>query len=244
MKQRILHVIDHTGSGGAQVVIHYLVHALKERFSFAVAVLGEVGQFSGAYESLGIPVFKLGNRGGRWNPLPVAGLVGLIRRERFDLVHTHLFKANILGTIAARWVGSRTILHDHCGIYPQTLLKYCFSNRLVRDSYIYAHRYALSQCDRVLVLTPRDAGSYLKFYSLDPCKITVLPNAVDLNEFNLPAGHRGGTSLRQELGLSANARLVVMVGRLHPMKDWLTFLQVAQQVRQQSDQSCGFLVVG
>src|SRR2546425_8357643 len=234
MKQRILHVIDHTGSGGAQVVIHYLVRALKDRFSFAVAVLGEVGQFSDAYESLGIPVFTLGNRGGRWNPLPVVGLVGLIRRERFALVHTQLFKSHILGTIAAKWAGSRIILHDQSGVYPQDLLKYCFSNGLISRSYIYAYRYALNQCDRVLVLTSRDLRSYLKFYPLDPQKITVLPNAVDLNEFSPSAEQRGDRSLRQELGLSVNTRLIVMVARLHPMKDWLTFLQVAQQVRQQS----------
>src|SRR2546429_3066942 len=125
MKQRILHVIDHTNSGGAQVVIHYLVRALKESFSFAIAVLGVAGQFSDAYESLGIPVFTLGHRGGRWNPLPIVRLADIIRRERFDLVHTHLFKASILGTVASKWVGSRTILHDHSGVYPQALLKYC-----------------------------------------------------------------------------------------------------------------------
>ncbi|MEI8167630.1 MAG: hypothetical protein WCG26_14705, partial [Chloroflexales bacterium] len=39
-KQRILHVIDHTGAGGAQAVLHDLIRTLKDRYTFGVAVLG------------------------------------------------------------------------------------------------------------------------------------------------------------------------------------------------------------
>ncbi len=243
MKHRVLHVIDHTGRGGAQVAIRHILYTLKNQFSFAIAVLGNSGLYSHAYETLGIPVYTLGRQGNRWNPSPVVGLINTIRRERFDLVHTHLLKANILGTVAASWTGSRTILQDHSGVYPQTL-KYHVSNGLVRNSYLYAYRYALSQCDQVLVPTQEDIRSYLEFYSIDLHKITVSPYGVDFDEFSSPTKHQGGGSLHQELGLSAETDLVVMVGRLDPKKDWLTFLQVAHQVQQQSDQLCAFLIVG
>jgi glycosyltransferase involved in cell wall biosynthesis len=243
MMQRVLHVIDHTDSGGAQVVVLNLLRALKDSFSFEVAVLGQSGQFSPEYELLGIPVFTLGNGAGHWNPKPVTSLIHTIRRGRFDLVHTHLFKSNILGTVAAGWVGTNTILHDHIGVYPHTL-KYHFPNTLSIHSYMYAYRYALSQCDRVLVLTPKDVRSYLDFYSLDSDKTTLLPNGVDLTMFSVSTERRGGNCLRQELGLGAESTLVIMVGRLDPVKDWMTFLRVSRQVQQQSDQSCGFLIVG
>ncbi len=243
MKHRVLHVIDHTGRGGAQVAIRHILYTLKDQFSFAIAVLGNSGLYSHAYETLGIPVYTLGRQGNRWNPSPVVGLINTIRRERFDLIHTHLLKANILGTVVASWTGSRTILQDHSGVYPHTL-KYHVSNGLVRNSYIYAYRYALSQCDQVLVPTQEDIRSYLELYAIDLHKITVSPYGVDFDEFSSPTKHQGGGSLHQELGLSADADLVVMVGRLDPKKDWLTFLQVAHQVQQQSDHSCGFLIVG
>jgi glycosyltransferase involved in cell wall biosynthesis len=35
-----------------------------------------------------------------------------------------------------------------------------------------------------------------------------------------------------------------MVGRLHPIKDWMTFLKVAKFVEERSGPSCAFLVVG
>lgn len=243
MKHRVLHVIDHTGNGGAQVVLRNIVRSLKNQFSFAIAVLGNPGKYSDMYEALGIRVLTFANQGSRWNPSSFGRLFDTIRRDRFDLVHTHLLKASILGTIAARWTGRRAIVHDHSGVYPQTL-KYHISNGLVRHSYIYAYRYAVSQCDRLLVLTQGDVRSYLDLYGIDPHKITVLPNGVDLVEFSPPATHQKGGALRQELGLSAHTHLVVMVGRLDPKKDWMTFLQVAQQVQQESDHSCAFLIVG
>lgn len=241
MKPRVLHVIDHTGSGGAQVVIRYIVQALKERLSFAVAVLGRSGEFSAAYRALGIPVYELG--GSRWDPSPVMGLVQTIRHDRYDLVHTHLFKSNILGTIAAKLTGCRTILHDHTGVHPQTLKLY-FPNGLLRHGYLCAYRFVLGYCDRAIVLTSATRQTYLQHYRVDPQKITVLPNAIDIHQFSQTNGHRRDGSLRAELGLSADTTLVIMVGRLEPQKDWWTFLEVSRQAKQASGHRCAFLVVG
>ena len=36
----------------------------------------------------------------------------------------------------------------------------------------------------------------------------------------------------------------MMVARLDPQKDWITFLETARLVQEQMDQCCGFLVVG
>jgi glycosyltransferase involved in cell wall biosynthesis len=243
MEQRIMHVIDHTGPGGAQVLLGQLLAALKGRFSFYVAVLGQSGHFSEVYRTLEIPLFELGSRGGKWSPLPVFRLADAIRRERISLLHTWLFKSHILGSLAARWTGKRLILHDHTGIYPQSLEHY-FHHPFVRGLYYRLYRSALKQCTRALVLTPEDARRYSDFFSLPPQKLTVLPNGLDLARFKFPHGLEGDPSLRQELGLSREIKLVIMVGRLSPEKDWLTFLRVAQRVQQRFEQPCGFLVVG
>jgi hypothetical protein len=78
-KYHLLHVIDHTSSGGAQVVVRYILSALKDRYSFSVAVLGESGGFSQTYRELGVPVLELGNRGSRWNPSSVVSLSRVVR---------------------------------------------------------------------------------------------------------------------------------------------------------------------
>jgi glycosyltransferase involved in cell wall biosynthesis len=237
---RVLHVIDHTADGGAQVVVHQLVRELRGRFDFAVAVLGRSGRFSQVYDALGIPVFALAAKGSRWNPLSIVSLVDVIRQKKFDLVHTHLFKANIIGTIAAKWTGVRTILHDHWGVYPETL-SYHIPNRVMSCIYIEMYRYALRMCDRALVLTEENLRSYLKRYSLEASKITVLPNSVDLSHFTSV----DMVLIREQLDLPPETRLVVMIARLELEKDWLTFLQVARRVRAKvGRQRCAFLIVG
>jgi glycosyltransferase involved in cell wall biosynthesis len=237
MKQRVLHVIDHTGSGGAQVVAGYLLRALRDRYSCGVAVLGAAGHFSDDYARLGVPVTHLGSAGGRWNPLSISKLVEVIKRGRYDLVHTHLFKSNILGIVAARMAGARSILHDHTGVYPQSLEQY-FANPLLRHSYYAAHRRALGWCDRAIVLTPQMQGAYVRHYPAHARKVAVVPNAVDSSAgVTGPAG-----DVRAELGLPAGTRLVAMVGRLDPEKDWDTFLTTAQLVRRQA--GCAFLAIG
>src|SRR5690349_17957708 len=99
MKPRILHVIDHTGSGGAQVALLNILRSLNDQFSFSVAVLGKAGYFSNEYRKTGIEVFELGKGRGRWNPMTVIDLSKLIKDQNVQLVHAHLYKAYILGTL-------------------------------------------------------------------------------------------------------------------------------------------------
>jgi glycosyltransferase involved in cell wall biosynthesis len=240
---RVLHVVDHTGDGGAQIVIRDLIRVLRDRFTFGVAILGRSDRFSDDYEALGVPVYKLGGRYGRWNPSPMLALMDVIRQKDYDLIHTQLLKSNILGTLAANLTGRKIILHDHIGIYPQSLSNY-FSNSLVRSSYLKAYRYALTSCKRVIVLTPATQEVYAQYYSVAAQKIAVVPNGVDLQRFRPLPEDELSHVVRDELGLPAATRLVLMIGRLEPEKDWWTFLEVAQRVRQLTSVPCAFLIVG
>lgn len=245
MKPRILHVIDHTGPGGAQVMLAYLIRTLQSEFTFAMAVLGQSGRYTDACRALGTPVYELGARLGRWNPWPARKLFEIVHRERYDLIHTHLFKSQLAGTFAAMRTESKTILHEQCGVSPHSLEQFSFfSNTLTRHAYFWVYRYLLRHCDRVLVLTPQMARSYSDLYSLEPARITVLPNAVDISQFNEPGSQRIGGSIREELGLPDETKLVLMIGRLEPEKDWWTFLRVAEQVEQRVSFRTAFLVVG
>lgn len=242
MTARILHVIDHTGPGGAQVVVYNLLRALCDRFSFGVAVLGEAGSYSAEYRALGVPVYELGRGHSRWNPASLTALIRCVRAEQFDLVHTHLFKSAVLGALAARWTARRCVLHDHTGVYPDSLEVY-IPNRLARRLYLLAYRGALKVCQQVLVLTPGMLQAYAQTYPADRRKFMLLPNAIDVDRADKIDALQG-RSIREELGLPPAAKLIVMVGRLEYEKDVKTFLRVAQQVALNASTAYAFLIAG
>ena len=241
-----MHVLDQTGDGGAQLVIYQLIDSLKDLYSFSVVNLGLKGQFSEKYRSLGIPVFEMGNYLNRWEVFSSVGLFRLIREEHPDILHTHLFKSNILGVYAARFLHRKAILHDHTGVYPQNLTYYAhyIPKGLTRRLYLSAYQKSILWSAKVIVLTPQMRDAYKDFYSLNGEKIMVLPNAVDIGLIDQGGISNGEIAIRDELGVQEGTKLIVMVGRLDPEKDWNTFLEVADRLKNQIDLPIAFLVVG
>jgi glycosyltransferase involved in cell wall biosynthesis len=156
-----------------------------------------------------------------------------------QLVHAHLFKSNILASLAAWLAGVPCLLHDHSGMDADGL-KFYFPNAISRFLYSSAYLIALKVSASVLVLTPQMRTATLHHYHLPPAKVTVLPNAIDLERSI--SGMEVRQSLRDELELSASSQLIVMVGRMAPEKDWSTFIEIASYftVRHQY----AFLAVG
>jgi len=70
---------------------------------------------------------------------------------------------------------------------------------------------------------------------------TVIPNGFDVQLFAPSPDSR--RSLRKELEVGENNRLVGIVGRFHPMKDHLTFIRAATSVLKRHPE-CRFVMVG
>jgi glycosyltransferase involved in cell wall biosynthesis len=151
----------------------------------------------------------------------------LIRREKPDLIHAHLFKSMIFAALAAKLAGIPCVLHDHSGL-DQDSLRFYFPNSVDRWLYALAFQQAIRFSVRLLGLTPEICSAYVKHFKIPPTKVEVIPNAVNLDRFQ-PADPAVGIPLRVELGLADLCRIIVMVGRLAPEKDWQTFLQVARR---------------
>lgn len=224
-RPRVTHVIDTSLPGGAQVQLANLLRGLGQAFEFSVLVLGRRGPFSETWQDLGARVVTMGKAGSRWGLESWQPLVRWLKQERPDLVHTHLFKSNILGAMAARQARLPFIIHDHSGLDRPGLAFY-FPNPITRLLYGMAYQRSLAGCRKLLTLTESMRQNVLKAWTIDQSKVAVLPNCIDLEEF-LAQARTPVSDIRQELGLPQGTPLVSMVGRLAPEKDWTTFLQVA-----------------
>jgi glycosyltransferase involved in cell wall biosynthesis len=246
MKPRVLLVIDHSDSGGAQAVVGQIVRVLGRTISFSIAVLGRPGIYAHTYQAQGVPVKHLAGWAGKWDGTPLPRLVGMIRSSQIDIVQTFLFKSHILGTMAARWTGRVAIIHDQSAINPDSLrehLGHYFPSSFARRAYARAFGRAVAWCERILVQTPEEHAKVSRYYVVPTHKIVVLPNPVDVQALS-QAGRDRREPVRLQLGLPPEARVVLMVGRLAPEKDCFTFLRVAEQLQQGGARPCQFLLAG
>ncbi|MCP9951512.1 glycosyltransferase [Actinomadura madurae] len=106
---RVLHVITGLEHGGAERQLALLLRHLP--VACEVATLTRTGTLGAEIRRSGVPVHEIGMRGNR-DLAALPRLARLIRRGRYDVVHTHLYRACVYGRIAAR-MARRAPRHRH-----------------------------------------------------------------------------------------------------------------------------------
>lgn len=131
---RVLSVIGQLNVGGAETYLSRIAHAVRRHnIDMEVCAIDRVGRRIIDLEEAGVIVHgtPFDRRTRQSNTLTLLQVVEsirrLVRRGRFDLVHTYLFWADIFGVTGARLAGCRRIIigrralhpwiHDHKALY-------------------------------------------------------------------------------------------------------------------------------
>ena len=236
-KYRILHVIDHLGSGGAQEAVCQIVkYGQKQRFQMEVVSLHGFGHYWEVLRSWGVPVYTLAPHGFARAAIPFIflRLFRLLGRNRYDVVHTHLIGANVLAApLAALYRVPVRLTHDqtHDDVRYRSFIHLGLDTLANRLNH---HVIAVSSSIRTFLCQEEGVSTQ---------KISVIYNSVDLQRFspnNDPTAKEQG---RRKLGLPADALVVGGVGRLHYQKNFPLFLAVAAEVCSQFPQAI-FVIAG
>jgi glycosyltransferase involved in cell wall biosynthesis len=236
-KYRILHVIDHLGSGGAQEAVCQLVkYGQTERFQSEVVALHGFGHYWEVLRSWGVPVRTLVPQSFARAAIPLIflRLFRLLARNRYDVVHTHLIGANVLGApLAALYRVPVRFTHDQ-------------TRDDVRD-YSFIHRWLDALANRLnhhVIAVSSSIRTFLCRKERIPAnKISVIYNSVDLLRFSPRSDPSAREEARQKWDLPAAALLVGGVGRLHYQKNFPLFLEVAAEVCSRIPQA-RFVIAG
>ncbi len=170
-------------------------------------------------------------------------LVGILRRERPAILHTHTAKAGTVGRIAAILAGRsrpRVIVHTFHG----HVLEGYFSP--LRSAFFRAVERILARfTTRLIVVSEEVKRDLIRLRIADRDRIEVVPLGFDLEPLVVSDADRMRLreSLRSELSIPLDRRVVTFVGRIVPIKRVDRFLAVARRLRERRD-DVHFLIVG
>lgn len=110
MKLKVLYIIWSLGLGGAERVVINLAKGLdKTKFNPLICCLNDKGIFAQELEKEGIKVLEL-KKTWKFDFTVIKKLTAIIKENRIDIVHTHLWGANFWGRIAAQKAGVPVIV--------------------------------------------------------------------------------------------------------------------------------------
>jgi glycosyltransferase involved in cell wall biosynthesis len=227
---RILQVIDGMNIGGAEVLLVDLVRSLREAGHNVQVAYSSAGPMAARLAQMDVPLTQL-PRLARVDPFLLLRLMRLMRREKPDLVHTHLFKSDLHGRLAARWTGVPVVIstaHNNDSWAKRAPL-----------GWLYGRTARLA--DRIIAVSDEVRAYQIKYTFVPPEKIVTIDNGVDLRRFE--GQDAAARALRAEFGIAPDAPLIGIIGRLSLQKDHVTFLQAAAQIRAVLP-SARFLAVG
>lgn len=171
MPRRVLHLISTAEGHGAQTQLADLARLTNGNLiQIEIAFLFRRGP---AFDSAGVPVHDL-SIGGRPDPLALIRLLMLIRREKIDLVHTHLVHAGILGKLAARLFGSIPVV---------TTRHYASEGKEGSPLYRLEDRMT-GACAMVIAVSESVRRHLIARGIITAERIAAIPNGVNLNLFD------------------------------------------------------------
>jgi glycosyltransferase involved in cell wall biosynthesis len=224
----VLHVIDTTGPGGAETVFIDLATRLpKERYRAVVTIRGK----GWVYEELcrrGVEPVLLDAKGSfNWRYL--SGLRALIRRERVDLLHSHLLGSNVYCSLAGLLTRTPVVATFHGSVDIDEHERF----KRLKSGVINAG----ARC--IIAVTDSLRDDIVSRTRLDPDKIRVIYNGIDTARFQRPRS----SALREKYGWSDDDIIIGSLGNIRPAKGYDILLQAAALLRQ-SPGSYRFVVAG
>jgi glycosyltransferase involved in cell wall biosynthesis len=158
-----------------------------------------------------VPTTVLGVRN-MFDALKLSRLVGMLRDRRIDILHTHLFHADLAGRLAAYLAGAHHVVHTI----------HTAEKRFRPWQFAFA-RMAASMCDRMVAVSPSARDYHARASGLPLSRYTVIFNGIDTVAYQRDQQAR--QKYRQLWGVLPEEVLVAFVGRLSHEKGLETLLE-------------------
>ena len=204
---KVLHIITGLGIGGAELQLELLLR--HTRHDPDVVTLYNPASVANTIAATGVRVRDLGmTRNTEISAL--RRLQRIIREGHYDVVHTHLYRSQVYGNLAARLAGVSAIVSTEHSI-GETHIERRRMSAPVRALYLAAER-----CSHATIAVSEVVRERLVDWGVPQRKIKLIPNAVDFAAVAFDPAAR--VEVRMQLGIGPNVQTIGVLGRLDPNK--------------------------
>lgn len=243
---RILRIINRLNLGGPTFNVAYLSKLLSPEFeTMLVAGMIDETEESSSFitEEMGLQPVYIPEMYREIHVLKdrraYLRLKKIIQDFKPDIVHTHAAKAGTLGRLAAAACGVPVIVHTFHGH-----VFHSYFSAWKTSVFIRIERFLAGKSAGIIAISNKQKEELANVYKIcPPQKITVIPLGFDLQKFsaNLSAGRR---KFRNQYLVEDDEMVVVMVGRLVPVKNHVLLLKALKLVQSKTSKKLRVFIVG
>jgi N,N'-diacetylbacillosaminyl-diphospho-undecaprenol alpha-1,3-N-acetylgalactosaminyltransferase len=175
-------------------------------------------------------------------------LLGLIRRQRPDIVHNFTHKPAIYGTLGAWLAGVSKIFITITGL-GTLFVRDDARTRLMRWLLLFQYKIALRFATTVFFQNPDDMALFTSRDIIDPRKaVLTFGSGLDLDEFRCPSADDvacARSRLSDEMGMDLSGRKIVLFpARGVPEKGFFDFYEAAKIITRLRPDGYAFIHLG
>lgn len=215
---KVLQVIDNLALGGAEVLLTQLHPRFRERgidceyylLQPDNGVLEQKLRFQGA--QIHTPL-----QSSVRSPLHIGALRSHLRRFAYDIVHVHLFPAQLWASLAVRNTPAASAL---------VTTEHSTSNGRRKNWLRALDRQIYAPYKRIVCISAAVSASLVQWLPQLSDRVTVITNGIDIDAFASAAPLDKAAAF----GVPEGTPVVLSVGRLSPIKDHMTMLRAMSLV--------------
>jgi len=158
-------------------------------------------------------------------------LISWMRKEKFDILYTHLQFANTVGRMVAILVGIKKIISVEHNIYPGKE-----AIRFITDWVLSLGTF------RIIAVSGAVKDFLIKKGRIPLSKIEVIHNGINLSPY--PPSYSDRNSLREKFGFKEEEMIILSVGSMSHQKAYDILLEVALKMKRALKKRFRFLIAG
>ncbi len=151
----------------------------------------------------------------------ISSLAEYLQQGKFDIVHTHGVRANLVGRLAAKRAGLKAVVTT-----VHSVLEFDYPRKL--DLWInkVSERLTVRYTKQFIAVSEDIAKYIVEKYRVSKRKVSVVHNGLELSKYLSADGGR----VRKEFGLTDDHLVLSVISRLHPVKGHTIMFYALQHV--------------